>query len=409
LTDRRTAASIIGVRQNDAGFLEQRIGMPEAHKNAFLQVARDEKVVIIVRATGPTCHGLLAEGYDTKGYRIHGKSCDWGPMAGFVMRDPRLNKSGKGKEEFNRKKHKEALEDDEENQGWRASITALKISWARIHWLVENDYITVQAKGDRFDGVAAHDTGIRFNYSLIREAGGLFGAYFDNTRVRFEQEKGDDVIVRYHAKYRGGYEPMFAMTNPIGHRQFRHEHHMNAITGDYDLFAIWPFVRGSKKYDASAYGDDHRPLGTVKGSVGKAERANVDHLERNFADMGDGTLQGTKLGNITPRMYMICQLVNSIVGHQVLWHSDEAARPFLDDMDLPVIALAPSGNYFGIETIDDFKSFIRICELQGIYVTLSNAWAQDPDDKHAQRLGAEYARYVPEDGTRIVVPKWYNA
>jgi hypothetical protein len=93
----------------------------------------------------------------------------------------------------------------------------------------------------------------------------------------------------------------------------------------------------------------------------------------------------------------------------VLWHSDEAARPFLDDMDLPVIALAPSGNYFGIETIDDFKSFIRICERQGIYVTLSNAWAQDPDDKYKQRLGAEYARYVPEDGTRIIVPKWYNA
>lgn len=73
----------------------------------------------MVRATGPTCLGLLEEGYDTKGYRIHGKSCNWGPMAGFVLRDPRLNKSGTVKEGFNRRKHNEALNLDDENQGWK--------------------------------------------------------------------------------------------------------------------------------------------------------------------------------------------------------------------------------------------------------------------------------------------------
>jgi hypothetical protein len=68
------------------------IGVPYAHAQAFLTVARSQQCVIMVRTTGPTCHGLLEEAYDTKGYRIHGKSCDWGPMAGFVMRDPRLNR-----------------------------------------------------------------------------------------------------------------------------------------------------------------------------------------------------------------------------------------------------------------------------------------------------------------------------
>ena len=101
--------------------------MPEAHKNAFLTVAKSERCVIIVRATGPTCHGLLEEGYDTKGYRIHGKSCDWGPMAGFVVRDPRLNKYGMGKEKFNRAKHTESIDLDAEGQGWKASTTPLII------------------------------------------------------------------------------------------------------------------------------------------------------------------------------------------------------------------------------------------------------------------------------------------
>ena len=86
------------------------------------------------------------EGYDTEGYRIHGKSCDWDPMAGFVMRDPRLNKYGMDKAGFNRSKHKEAIEDDHEGQGWKASTTPLKISQSRINWLKVKGLIDVVQK-----------------------------------------------------------------------------------------------------------------------------------------------------------------------------------------------------------------------------------------------------------------------
>ncbi|MEQ9401347.1 MAG: anthrax toxin-like adenylyl cyclase domain-containing protein [Longimicrobiales bacterium] len=392
------------MRLNDLAFLENVMGMPMSHKQAFLAVARSERVVIMVRATGPTCHGLLAEGYDTKGYRIHGKSCDWGPMAGFVMRDPRLNKYGARKAGFNRAKHTEALELDHENQGWKASTTPLKISRERVAWLQRQGLITVEAKGaDRLDGHARHPSGIAFYYSLIREDDGLYGVYFDNTRLgqTWRQEKGS-AVVRYHRKYKGSYEPMLAMTNPPEHRLSRAEHHLNAVTGDYDLFAVWPFVRD---YDASAYGPDHRPLGTVLGSVGREQRQRVDALERDFTTSG----QGTKLGNITPRIYMVCQLINSLVGRHVLWHSDESARPFLDDVDLPVGAFTPAGNFVGLDTILDFKAFIRYAEGAGIRVVLSNAWAQDPDAQNPNRLGSGYGRFVPADGQRIIVPDWYNA
>lgn len=396
------------MRYNDPNFLEQVIGMPETHKQAFLNVARQERVVIMVRATGPTCHGLLAEGYDTKGYRIHGKSCDWGPMAGFVMRDPRLNKYGMKKVGFNRDKHREALELDAENQGWRASVTPLTISEQRIGWLRERGLINVVRKApDRLDGHATHPTGIGFYYSLIQRTGTtLYDVYFDNTRhgQKWLQEKGG-AVVRYHKKYGAAYEPMLAMTNPPEHRQYPGEHYKNAITGDYDLFAVWPFAG---VYNPNPYGDDHRPLGTVRGSSHAKLRRNVEHLENHFTRLEDGSWQGTKLGNITPRIYLVCQLINSIVGRHVLWHSDEAARPFLDDVDLPVMAFTPAGNYIGIEDIIDLKGFILFCEREGIKVTLSDAWAQNPTEKFSNRLGAEYARLVPPNGTRVVVPAYYN-
>ena len=391
------------MRYNDAGFLENVIGMPASHAEAFLNVCRSQKTVVLVRATGPTCHGLLEEGYDTKGYRIHGKSCDWGPMAGFVMRDPRLNKYGLAKEAFNRAKHQEAIVDDAEGQGWNASMTPLMISDRRVAWLRAKGLITVTEKSGRLEGTA-DKAGVRFDYALMKEPGGLYSVCFEHDRkgsktTKWVQETG----LKGRATHRWGkeFEPMWAMTNPPGHGLQSKTPHLNAITGDYDLFAVWPYA---ENYNAGVGGDDERPLGTVRGSNSPQERHNVETLERNFTRGG----QGTKLGNITNRIYMVCQLVNSIVGRSVLWHSDEAARPFLDDVDLPVIAFCPAGTHFGIETIDDFKMFIKACKKDKIWVTLSNAWAQDATAAKPNRLGAEYDRFVPADGARIIMPDWYN-
>jgi hypothetical protein len=387
------------MRYNDAGFLEHTIGMPAGHADAFLNVARSQKCTILVRATGPTCHGLLEEGYDTKGYRIHGKSCDWGPMAGFVMRDPRLNKYGLGKAEFNRAKHKEAIVDDAEGQGWNASTTPLVISERRVAWLRANGHVATVAKAGRLEGTA-DKAGVKFDYALMKEPGGLYSVCFDHARgTPWVQETGKHG--RDNHRWGKDYEPMLAMTNPPGHGLQSKTPHLNAITGDYDLFAVWPY---DEHYDAGVGGDDERPLGTVRGSNSAAERHNVETLERNFTRGG----QGTKLGNITNRIYMVCQLINSIVGRSVLWHSDEAARPFLDDVDLPVIAFCPAGTHFGLETIHDFQVFIEACRIERIRVTVSNAWAQDATTAKPNRLGAGYARFVPADGVRIIVPDWYN-
>ncbi len=379
----------------------------------------------MVRATGPTCHGLLEEGYDTKGYRIHGKSCDWGPMAGFVMRDPRLNKYGKGKAKFNKEKHQEALIHDHENQGWKASTTPLKISIKRLEWLIHKGEVRIDrvALGGRLDGTAFHPSGVHFHYSMFPEKGKLYGLYFDWTRpgcnvfqmeglAKWAVSSAD--VVRPRTT---GYQPMLAMTNPPTHRKFRQKHHLNAITGDYDLFAIWP---KKTDYNPNARGLDYRPLGTVRGAT-KDESKNIERLEEHFTELGNGTArevpsahsapgnwQGTKLGNITERIYLVCQLVNSIVGSQVLWHSDEAARPFLDDVDLPIVAITPK-HFYAIREIDDFKIWIKQCdEKWGLQVTLSNAWTLNPEGKKTNRLGSSYERFVPADNVRTLAPDWYN-
>jgi len=45
---------------------------------------------------------------------------------------------------------------------------------------------------------------------------------------------------------------------------------------------------------------------------------------------------------------------------------------------------------------------------EGIHVSLSDAWTLNPTKGKPNRLGAEYARFVPPNGQRIIVPDWYN-
>lgn len=69
-------------------------GISAEHAQAFLRVSLATDTVILTRTPGAAALTLLAEGYDAKGFHVKGKSCDWGPWAGFICAEPRFNKSG---------------------------------------------------------------------------------------------------------------------------------------------------------------------------------------------------------------------------------------------------------------------------------------------------------------------------
>jgi hypothetical protein len=142
---------------------------------------------------------------------------------------------------------------------------------------------------------------------------------------------------------------------------------------------------------------------------------------------------------MTDRLYEVCQYLNSSIGtaveaiendrcgpfpnRNVLWHSTESARPFVDDIDLPIIAFGPSGLEVGIETVDDFREFVDGALEEGIHVMLAEGWTMKRDRTRPNRLGRKYARLVPswdhlpgpsrQGDPRgipdaIKVPDWYN-
>ena len=301
---------------NDSSFLTDDIGMPHQHKHAFVDIAKRKKCVIMIRATGPVCTMLIQEGYDTKSFRIHSKSCDWGPMAGFVMLDPSLNKTRNRVTNYDATR--QALTDnpgDGNPQGWTAGTTPLVLSKARVKYLKTN----APSLGIEFDPPANADRNMRitgrvparldakgapFEFMLNPVNNGtLFGLYIKSYRtaksapvtpeaatrrhssvgellhaselslsarshrrktmppslnVSLVQERLENANFSPHLNIKtdliSGYEELHALTNPVEHRAHKNQHHLNAVTGDYDLFAIWPYV---KDYDAD--GVDFRP------------------------------------------------------------------------------------------------------------------------------------------------------
>ncbi|MGV3588903.1 MAG: anthrax toxin-like adenylyl cyclase domain-containing protein [Adhaeribacter sp.] len=76
-------------------------GFPDYMIFSFMQSAKETNTVISSRLPGPAGPDLIQEGYDLKGFQIKAKSCDWGPMGGFICQLPFFNKYGFPKVDYN--------------------------------------------------------------------------------------------------------------------------------------------------------------------------------------------------------------------------------------------------------------------------------------------------------------------
>jgi len=389
----------------------KKAGFPRAHAEAFLQVAESEKCVIMTRTPGKACEQLLAEGYDAKSFHIKGKSCNWGPMAGFVCLDPLLNKQGAAGGTGNLKSHFKSLTDVYEDYR-TASAEHIGISQDRLAFLQTEKYISPRmiVSNPRILAGSAINDNISVDYLIVEvdTARKLWALYYNRNRTyglnpgplltnqsermlgqrlfsiletatpldsRLSQE---DVMHKFeiiHGIQRlhgpgihlagKNYEKILALVNP--HPPYAgSEAYKNAITGDYDLFAVWPLLH--RGYNSAL---DRRKAGMF-ASITKEHIFAHEHKQ---------------LGNISQRIFNIAQILNSVIMNSTpgsvkpnrVFHSDEGGRPGADALDLPAAAFVPNmgGNQgmFLIENSQQMKALVASCVYLG-YVTFINAgWA----------------------------------
>lgn len=333
-------------------------GIPIAHQIAFQQVADAESCVIMSRAVGDACTELILEGYSSKGFHIKAKSCDWGPMRGFVVEDPTLSKkapthaavTGQSREIVNA------------FHNWQASATPIYISDARKQSLQRDGFIVrvgAQGTDEIFRSRKQWSpTSVQVRNFVLRPRnipafmrppngnGAMWGVRYSPHDPQRTHALGNTGIVQDD-------EAVYAMVNPalMGGRAAPGSVR-NAVTGDYDLFSLAAEQGGGTPYNPDV--TDRRMIG-------------VRQLEANINANVNPVGEDPHLGNMTGRHHTIRNRLNTAFrtagyqGGNMVHHSDEAGRPFVNDVDLPVFAVVPGHlQPYGLSNIGDMREFIRI-------------------------------------------------
>ena len=121
---------------SDRALSEQ--GFPGEIASAFDKTAQETNSVIMSRAPGKAVTSLVEHGHDLKCFQVKSKSCNWGPMSGFLCQLTCFNKAGSWKIGYNdknyakyfqfiREKQKEDASFKEAVQGGQTAFVPLNI------------------------------------------------------------------------------------------------------------------------------------------------------------------------------------------------------------------------------------------------------------------------------------------
>lgn len=416
-------------------------GFPEEVSKAFQKTADELNCVIWSRVPGKACTTLIDEGYNLKPFYVHGKSCDWGPMAGFVCQLPALNKAGASKMAYNLKEHMSSLAwllavgatEQEQNKVADSLYLPLVISDARKQELLDNGTLPNHSviAPDLICGIAQdakQTVAIEYvmkqqaapstlwnlyhrNIYIKRTPGAGYSSYLqvNGTKFSVDQagagEKSDVVPTSYNQSIQASIDPETIATTdvtrinqalqglgivpandkpitrfyPINGVQSPYlayrdtaSLYKNAVSGDYDLFAVWPFTpnasfemttriseRESKPSDPKISQNLFIPVEAKKNALEIAKSRNVFiEFIGTYAEL-EGK-EDPEVGNINDLVSITAQTLNSLVRSIYLskkepedkgqfpnraFHSDEGGRPGVNEIEYSIACFVPKSHW----------------------------------------------------------------
>lgn len=412
-------------------------GMPESHGRVFQEVANRLQCVIASREVGKWATGLLLENYATKGFHNKAKSCPWGPMAGFVLADPRFTKNKGGSESLNKKiglilpggvtagqrgdllkaaneVKKDADEKAEANKSWGLpkfssaadkklqgdeiakffiTETPLYITEERRQYLEKEGALKLLLRSPSEVRYAAEPPPdkdgpktrpMKFVLRRTRDVPGadgkdLWAVLYGASEVRLSNDpKSPNTLDQNRLELL----PVMAMVDVACPLDVRGTYR-SATTGDYDLWAVFPH----RDVDPKTGWDKTRKRKTEN------DREEPGGFDRKFLDkrMVPGSNRfSTPLhqyvahedkhkGNLTPRIEFVRHAINTGVraagytGGDVVHHSDEAGRPMVSSIDFPFVAFVPGKTAYRIMDVSDLKEFIRLLNHKYV-ISLNPGW-----------------------------------
>lgn len=401
-------------------------GILRAHREAFLNVAYQMKAIIMVRAPGKFCTGLINDGYDSKSMLNHAKSCNWGPMAGFVLERPMFSKDGLTQRGWQRQEH--ALGEAVLNG---SGTTRLIITERRRKELVNKGVIATDPRASN-NAIDAALEAVRptSTSSVLRYQATCADPIADKKRppeddrltkaqnIRFflialKQKDIDGTplwAVYWWHPVHNDLRRVMAMVDPIWQTNAQNQlatldqysdttkvtygrvaanmpEHKKACTGDYDLFAIWRFRKACPQPQQDVLDYTNFQWNDKTGLITPFYSKCIVWLNEalNQRRWGDPD-EGWDIAKEDKSAY--CNF--DYKGGELLHHSAEVARPAagVSNVDLPVIAFLPWNLGLDSRTVyfDDIADFQQVVDLakEQFEVQLHPNWIGNGDNQLPQ-------------------------
>lgn len=346
----------------------ERAWISHRHGVCFQSVANYIDTVIACRSIGKAVTGLLEESYSSKPFEIKAKTCDWGPMAGFVTSDPRLERRNSEVLRSQTSENPNAQRRGSHNaiaSGQVGQIPIL-ISEARKNWLIANRYISIVFDLDLVGGGSAlsvmaksTETGTPSQFILRRDGSqpGLWGVYYASSTSGMPSIAGANSdamrrgsLTRDMRQTLNALEPVFAFADLMRPAN----DYRAAITGDYDLWAVFP-----KKIEGRPVREQGFPVHN-RGSMTFATLRAMQSLNRIFRVLG------------------------GYQGGDLIHHGAEMHRPGVSSVEMNFIAFIPDRNQVHwVQNGDDFSRF---------YLDIGNDYQADLNPGWYRQLGVQQTK-----------------
>jgi hypothetical protein len=345
-----------------------RCGYVRSHAEAFAAVAVRNDTVILARSLNRWCTGLIEEGYCSKGFHLKAKTCDWGPMAGFVCEDPCFRKFDRAATESLDRLAAAIAGQQRQNQhsisAHQAGRVPLAISAKRIRYLEIQRVIRIESGRDSRQVMVSADAPyggeLLFQLSYMRHS--------DRWQIHSVDPQS------------GRTEPVMGMTNGVTRRFIPGPHdYRAAVTGDYDLAALWPRMRfNSGRWER--HWSQQRPVTPLPVSDGGAAAGQyLAHLESR---QNHGA-EDPDMGNVSRFVVRMIDELNGEIearsGYRwwMVHHNDEAGNPFSPDIDLPLLGFRPvegGCRIFAVESTAELNSLAVTLREQHYDAELNPRW-----------------------------------
>ncbi|WP_410993779.1 anthrax toxin-like adenylyl cyclase domain-containing protein, partial [Bacillus cereus] len=193
-------------------------GLVTSHVENFKNIAEEKQTYILFRPVNKLSTSLIAEGAATKGMNVHGKSSDWGPMAGYIPYDADLSKKH-GSEKDVKKGNDDNTHSIAENAGVIDKIQ-LSISDARIKELKDENIIKDTKSENHYDVFDLNKNADVYEFRRERSS----------RKVEYKTQNGKKSIVGNEIT---DWKPLEVMGKIV-------DQQTKPLTADYDMFGLAP-------------------------------------------------------------------------------------------------------------------------------------------------------------------------